>query len=75
MIGQVGFFALRSIKKVPLAIDRFVAEVGRLFGVLERRLATSPYLAEVSTSPDSSNAESAAPHVIVVLRLRRAAAG
>jgi GSH-dependent disulfide-bond oxidoreductase len=45
MMGQVGFFALRSKEKVPLAIDRFVAELGRLFGVLERRLATSPYLA------------------------------
>ncbi len=45
MLGQVGFFAVRSGEKVPLAINRFIEEAGRLLTVLERRLAESPYLA------------------------------
>ena len=45
MMGQVGFFAFYAPEKVPLAIERYVAEVARLFGVLERRLAQTPYLA------------------------------
>lgn len=45
MMGQVGFFVLHSEKKLPLAIERFVSEVYRLFGVLERRLEDCPYLA------------------------------
>lgn len=45
MLGQLGFFAVRSKDKVPLAIDRFTEEAERLLGVLERRLAESRYLA------------------------------
>ena len=45
MMGQVGFFAFYAEEKVPLAIDRYVTEVGRLFRVLEGRLANSRYLA------------------------------
>lgn len=45
MLGQAAFFAKRAEQKVPLAIDRFSTEVGRLLGVLERRLAVSAYLA------------------------------
>jgi GSH-dependent disulfide-bond oxidoreductase len=45
MLGQLGFFAVRSEEKASLAIDRFVTEGERLLGVLERRLAAVPYLA------------------------------
>ena len=45
MLGQLGFFAVRSQEKAPLAIDRFTEEAGRLLGVMEGRLAKCPYLA------------------------------
>ena len=45
MLGQLGFFAIRSTEKSALAIDRFTAEADRLLGVMERRLAEVPYLA------------------------------
>jgi GSH-dependent disulfide-bond oxidoreductase len=45
MLGQLGFFAVRSKDKAPLAIDRFTEECGRLLGVMEGRLARCPYLA------------------------------
>jgi GSH-dependent disulfide-bond oxidoreductase len=45
MLGQLGFFAVRSDEKVPPAILRFTEEADRLLGVMERRLAHSPYLA------------------------------
>jgi GST-like protein len=45
MLGQLGFFAVRSKEKAPLAIDRFTDEAGRLLGVLEKRLSQCPYLA------------------------------
>jgi GST-like protein len=44
MLGQLGFFAVRSKEKAPLAIDRFTQECGRLLGVMEGRLAKCPYL-------------------------------
>ena len=44
MLGQLGFFAVRSKEKAPLAIDRFIEEAKRLFGVMEKRLAQCPYL-------------------------------
>ena len=45
MLGQLGFFAVRSDEKAPLAIDRFTGEADRLLRVMERRLAASAYLA------------------------------
>ena len=45
MLGQLGFFALRADEKLALPIGRFTEEVGRLLGVMERRLAEVPYLA------------------------------
>ena len=44
MTGQLYFFSKSAKEKLPLAIDRFTDEVKRLHGVLERRLAESPYL-------------------------------
>jgi GSH-dependent disulfide-bond oxidoreductase len=45
MLGQLGFFAVRSKEKAPLAIERFTTEAGRLLGVMEGRLREAPYLA------------------------------
>jgi GST-like protein len=45
MLGQLGFYALRSEEKVPLPIQRFTEEAERLIGVMERRLSATPYLA------------------------------
>ena len=50
MLGQLGFFAVRSQEKAPLAITRFTEEADRLLGVMERRLADVPYLAGVDYS-------------------------
>ncbi|CAN5696238.1 glutathione S-transferase N-terminal domain-containing protein [soil metagenome] len=44
MLGQLGFFAVRSKERAPLAIHRFTDEADRLLGVMERRLTESPYL-------------------------------
>ena len=45
MLGQLGFYAVRSEEKAPLPIKRFTEEGERLFGVLERRLGEAAYLA------------------------------
>ncbi len=45
MLGQLGFFAMRSKEKSPEAIERFTTESARLFGVMEKRLKEVPYLA------------------------------
>ncbi len=45
MLGQLGFFGVRSKDKSPLAINRFVEESDRLLGVMEKRLAKNKYLA------------------------------
>ncbi len=44
MLGQLGFFAVRSHEKAPLAIDRFTKEADRLLHVMEKRLASSAFL-------------------------------
>lgn len=45
MLGQFGFFAVRSDEKAPLAIRRFTEEADRLLRVMDRRLGEAPYLA------------------------------
>ena len=45
MFGQLGFFAVRSTEKAPLAIQRFSDEAERLLGVMELRLSAATYLA------------------------------
>jgi len=44
MLGQLNFFAVRSSKKAPLAIDRFRKEGERLLRVLETRLTAQPFI-------------------------------
>lgn len=45
MLGQLGFFAVRSKDKAPLAITRFTEEADRLLLVMNRRLSEAQYLA------------------------------
>ena len=45
MAGQNHHFARYAREKIPYAIDRYVNETNRLYGVLDRRLAEAEYLA------------------------------
>ena len=45
MMGQANVFFRYLHEKIPLAIDRYQAEVRRLFAVLDRQLAQNEYLA------------------------------
>jgi GST-like protein len=45
MLGQVGFFAVRSEEKSALAIKHFVDEAERLLGVMDKQLAQHVYIA------------------------------
>jgi len=45
MIGQVHFFVKNNPGKAPFAEERFMKETRRLYGVLDRRLAESAYVA------------------------------
>ena len=45
MAGQNHHFAGYAPEKIPYAIDRYVKETNRLYGVLDRRLAKVPYVA------------------------------
>ena len=41
MAGQTHHFRLYAQEKIPYAIDRYVTETNRLYGVLDRQLATT----------------------------------
>jgi GST-like protein len=45
MAGQCLHFRKYATEKIPYGVERYTAEVTRLFGVMERRLADRPYLA------------------------------
>lgn len=45
MAGQNGHFVVYAPEKVPYAIERYVKETNRLYGVLDRRLADREYIA------------------------------
>ena len=45
MAGQCHHFRNYAPEKIPYAIDRYVNEVNRLYGVMDRRLADREYLA------------------------------
>src|SRR5262249_19043200 len=46
MAGQNHHFALYASEKLPYAIDRYVRETGRLYRVLDRRLANHAYIVD-----------------------------
>lgn len=45
MFGQAHHFRAYAPERVPYAIDRYTNEVGRLYRVMDRRLADRPFLA------------------------------
>ncbi len=45
MLGQTHHFRLYAPEKVPYAIDRYSNEAKRLYGVMDRRLAKTRYIA------------------------------
>ena len=45
MAGQNHHFAIYAPEKLPYAIERYVNETNRLYGVLNRRLADRPFVA------------------------------
>jgi GST-like protein len=45
MLGQAGYFLNRAPEPVPFAVERYVAEAERLYGVVDRRLSDREYLA------------------------------
>ena len=45
MAGQNHHFANYAPEKIPYAIDRYVRETGRLYAVLNKRLADRPFIA------------------------------
>lgn len=45
MAGQNHHFSQYAPEKIPYAIDRYVNETGRLYGVLNKRLADRPFVA------------------------------
>jgi GST-like protein len=45
MAGQNNHFARAAKEKIPYAIDRYVKETSRLYGVLDKQLAKSEYVA------------------------------
>jgi len=55
MLGQAHHFRIYAPEKVPYAIDRYLKETNRLYGVLDRRLADREFVA----GPDYSIADMA----------------
>ncbi|MEN9416523.1 MAG: hypothetical protein RI988_143 [Pseudomonadota bacterium] len=45
MLGQAHHFRIYAPEKVPYAIERYTREAQRLYGVMDKRLALSPYIA------------------------------
>ena len=45
MAGQNHHFSHYAPEKIPYAIDRYVKETNRLYGVLDRQLAQHPFVA------------------------------
>ncbi len=50
MLGQAHHFRIYAPEKIPYAIDRYTNEARRLYGVMDRRLANSRYIAGDSYS-------------------------
>jgi GST-like protein len=66
MAGQNHHFNRYAAEKITYAIERYVKETNRLYGVLDRRLAAQPYLA----GPEYSIADVAAYPWIVPWQLQ-----
>jgi GSH-dependent disulfide-bond oxidoreductase len=62
MAGQNGHFANYAAEKIPYAIDRYVNETNRLYGVMNKRLADRPYLAGDYSIADMASYPWVVPH-------------
>ena len=62
MAGQVHHFRNYAQEKVPYAIDRYVNEVNRLYGVMNTRLADREYLAGDYSIADMASFPWIRPH-------------
>ena len=55
MLGQNLHFSAYAPEHLPYAIDRYMQETDRLYGVLDRRLADRPYLAGAYSIADMAS--------------------
>jgi GST-like protein len=62
MAGQNHHFAAYAPQKIPYAIERYVKETARLYGVLERRLADREYVAGAYSIADMAIYPWIVPH-------------
>jgi GST-like protein len=62
MAGQNGHFANYAAEKIPYAIDRYVNETNRLYGVMNKRLSDRPYLAGDYSIADMASYPWVVPH-------------
>jgi GST-like protein len=62
MAGQNGHFANYAVEKIPYAIDRYVKETNRLYGVMNKRLADRTYLAGEYSIADMASYPWVVPH-------------
>ncbi|WP_395688303.1 glutathione S-transferase N-terminal domain-containing protein [Aestuariivirga sp.] len=62
MSGQNGHFAIYAPERIPYAIERYVKETNRLYGVMDRRLADRPYLAGDYSIADMASYPWVVPH-------------
>ena len=62
MAGQNHHFKTYAKEKLPYAIERYVNETNRLYGVLDRRLAGRPFLADTYSIADIACYPWVVPH-------------
>ncbi len=62
MAGQNHHFKTYATEKLPYAIDRYVNETNRLYGVLDAHLATRRYVADTYSIADMASYPWIVPH-------------
>jgi len=62
MAGQNHHFSQYAPEKMPYAIDRYVKETNRLYGVLDKRLANRPFVAGAYSIADMAAYPWIVPH-------------
>jgi GSH-dependent disulfide-bond oxidoreductase len=62
MAGQNHHFGNYAVEKIPYAVDRYVRETGRLYGVLNKRLADREFIAGDYSIADMASYPWIVPH-------------
>ena len=62
MAGQNHHFSVYAPEKIPYAIDRYVRETARLYGVLNKRLADREFIAGTYSIADMASYPWIVPH-------------